>query len=1012
MIPADTLPLGAAIAARALLQPDAAIMTFLTAGQTATPLTYGRLHTAAQIYAGQLQQAGVAPGAVVMLAGQHDADLIAAFLGTLYAGAVPTITPYPTTFTQTALYDRRLLDIASAGQARAAFLLPDGRARLAAPLSEVGCVTLELTGFVPSVSSEASSALPLHTGLPSAPAYVQFSSGTTGVPKGAVVSHAAALRHLSMLVEALGLTAQDVLVGWAPFYHDLGLVFYLLLPLVSGIPAVTLSPDLWVRYPYRLLQALHEYRGTVCIMPNFGFAHTTRNVRERDVAGLDLRCVRHLIAGAEVVLPDILQAFAGSFAGLGLAAETLRVGYGMTEAVFMASLTPPGRPPQVDRVERRALLHDRSARPSAASDAMAVISCGAPLPAITVAILDDQEHPLPERQVGEVVIASPALFTQYLQQPDLTATTLRQGKLHTGDLGYLADGELFIVDRKKDLIIAAGKHIYPEPLEQIALEALGQRGGRAAAFGVRSAALGTELPVVVCEARGQIAEDEQEHLTEAIRLQVLQGTEVSLADVRLVRRGWLEITTSGKVARSATREKYLAAGYQRAVLSPRAFKLRLDERDCADPDRLQISLALLAAQILGVAVVQPDDDFFDLGGDSLAALRMVLEVEEALGRSVPMEFFSTPTVRHMAELLGDEQRRLPARPFAAAAPLPKQLVRQQPARSWRPLFTPPQGKRVRVRTLFETWAFRRPYFEGVRWLMAWCSRPWVQALFYPQESQWVRRLSESVGTPPGQVPLEIQFSLVAHSIFVKWKTGQALGKHAPLVRELQEAAGSHPLGSEAWSRYFDLRGSVHLEEALQQNCGIIFVGPHLQLSFALILFLERRFENYQMVGNSTYHGAWQDFLADQGVSYAEGEKAARSAVALAAARTLAQAGVVLMTGDQENAQAGRPAIIGDRLHQLVPGFAELAVSTGAAIVPFYIQFLQDGRIQIRFLPPLSWDRDGDREMQIREIVAQHAAVQTQLWRQSPGALPHGIVRLHLACPLASKPWLTSDQAEG
>ena len=649
MIPTDAITLTAAIAARAAVAPDTPVMNFLAAGQPSEPLRIGQLHTAALAVAGRLVEAGIVPGDVVLVVAEHDARLVTLFLGALYAGATPSIAPYPSAFSQAERYQQRLLDMAHVSQARAVLALSDVLASLVSPLAEFGCIVLDGPVFTAAATGQAAAAP--FTPLPTAPAYVQFSSGTTGSPKGAVVSQTAALRHLRTLVAGLELTADDVLVGWAPFYHDLGLVIYLLLPLVSGILAVTMAPDYWVRRPQVLLRALHDYRGTVCIMPNFGFAHTTRNVRPRDSEGLDLRCVRHLIAGAEVVQAETLDAFAARFQPSGLAPEALGVGYGMTECVFMATITPTNQPPRVDHVARQALLTEQRALPSDAPDALPAVSCGFPLPETTIAILDDHGHPLPERQVGEVVITSPTLCDGYLHHPDLTASTLRAGRLYTGDLGYLAAGELFVVDRKKDLIIAAGKHIYPETLEQLALAELGAPGGRAAAFGVRSVELGTEAPVLVCEVRGQAAEADASTLITKIRRRVQQGADVALADVRLVRRGWLEITTSGKVSRSATRIRYLAAGYR-----PEPPGLALLRAADDDPVLLEQALTALVGGMLGLDTVAPHDSFFALGGDSLTALRFVLAVEEATGRRVPTEFFREPTVAHLASVIPNARR--------------------------------------------------------------------------------------------------------------------------------------------------------------------------------------------------------------------------------------------------------------------------------------------------------------------------------------------------------------------
>lgn len=547
----------AAIAQQSMAHPHEVAMTFVLPHGATEELTFEQLHADALKSAVRLRAEGIRSGHRVIVAGQHDARLITLFVALLYAGATPAIAPYPTSFSQPLLYQQHLINMVKACQAHSVLVLPTVKEELEEQLASVGCLVLDLQTSADGVRETGADVGMPPLSLASDPAYLQFSSGTTGDLKGAIVSHAAAMRHLEMLVSTLTLNMEDVLVGWAPFFHDLGLVVYLLLPLISGVPMVTIPPDFWVRRPHSLLMALDHYRGTICMMPNFGFAHITRHARQRDIEGLDLSSVRILLSGAEVVQAETLKAFARRFQALGLSTGALCVGYGMTECVFMGTVTPPNRPLRVDRIERQALLNNRVAIPSRDTNAFAVTSCGFAMPGTRVFILDESSESLPERRVGEVVIVSPALFSSYQHRPELTRMALKQGQLFTGDLGYMADGELFIVDRKKDLIISAGKHIYPEALEQLALCIIGKDSGRVAAFGVPSEGMGTELPVLVCEVRRRLTAEETIQLAQAIRRHIYRTTDIALADIRLVRRGWLKTTTSGKIARSANREKYL-----------------------------------------------------------------------------------------------------------------------------------------------------------------------------------------------------------------------------------------------------------------------------------------------------------------------------------------------------------------------------------------------------------------------------------------------------------------------
>lgn len=926
MEPVNTATLSGAIAAQAAAQSERTAITFLAGRSDGDSLTFGQVHSGAQYIAAALVGAGIKPGDVVLIAGEHDSRLVTGYAGAIYAGAVPTLGPYPTTFNQLALYDRRLCDIATISQARAVLASPDALSRLEQPLAVLGCQALDLDALTQRASTQPGVARQLCIPDPTTPAYMQFSSGTTGTPKGAIVTHAALLRHLQMLTAGLQLTTDDVLVGWAPFYHDLGLVVYLLLPLVCGIPALTIAPDHWVRRPVLLLNALHAHGGTVCIMPNFGFAHTTRNIRQQDIANLDLRRVRHFIAGAEVVQPATLEAFSTRFQHAGLPPEAIKVGYGMTECVFMASVSPPGCSPRVERIDRSAMLNDRCAMPSDAADALAVISCGTPLPETGIEVVDDAGSPLSERQIGEVVISSPALFVSYAGRPELTASAQRDGRLFTGDLGYLAGGELFVVDRKKDLIIAAGKHLYPESLEQLALTALGERAGRAAAFGLPDRDLGTELPVLVCEVRGQVAEDETARLKDAIRQRVFRDASIVLADVRLVRRGWLEITTSGKVSRSATRERYLAAGYR-----PQSAAAALSPALLADPAALERGLLALARQMLGCAELSPQDNLFNAGADSLTLLRMILQVEKQFNVQIGTFFFRNPTIAYLITLLDPES----APPPAATAPL-----RRPQRTAYKPLM-PSRGRFIHQGPLIRGCALL-PYGLGVHLQRAWLADQIVQRRFFAKEVALLRRWGERIGISPA--PDIILQSLLANT----W-------------RGWRNHTLTAPLGASPW---VTVRGDAALWQAQAQPRGLIYLVMHSPLAH---LFYRGLIAGGVKV--LTLYGHTGEF---------ELREYDRSAQVYQAYQALLRSEAVVIAGDGGK---GRQHVVvpffgGQR--PFLQGGAELAVQTGAALVPVFCTLATSGRVNIEVCPPLA-RTGGAAQAQIERLTRAYADLVVARW---------------------------------
>jgi len=975
--------------------------------QVVADLSYGQLDRRAQAIAAQIARRQLPSDACALVMYPEGLDFIAAFMGCLYAGVAAV--PVPFAGDLRSVQDARRLQ-AIAADAGAAVLLTtsagDQSADLPIPrlvtdtLSETDAATWE-----PAAGNQRSS--------PQNVAYIQYTSGSTAAPKGIAITHSNLVASFAALNASWSYEADSAVLTWMPHVHDFGLVEGLLRPLAAGIPCTIMSPWVFVRRPVRWLRAIGRYHITHSGGATFAYDWCLRRIPPEQHQGLDLSSWQVAHIGAEPIWPAIIERFTEAFAAVGFRKEAFCPGYGLAESTLLATAKPKGAP-----VALRDLM--------VGSLSMRLTGCGTPHGADRVLIVDPEtRRPCEPGQVGEVWVAGPAVAAGYWRKPEATQEVFQARLaesdagpfLRTGDLGLLDQDELFVTGRLKDMLIIRGQNLYPQDIEWALADCHpAVEGHLTAAFGVAvehdEQRVDEQLVIAqeVDPRRG--SEATWEEVIAAIRRRIAEQFELPLQAIVLLRRGDLPKTSSGKLRRHACRDAYLAGEWQ-PVASWR--RPELEEPRAQDLTGADLVTRLTAIwQELLHTPVGPDDNFFELGGDSLTALRMTLEVEEALGCSVPNDFFGTPTVNSLAVLLGDSSRVLPERQTAAADSAPEPSGNQTRARSLRRRFSAlPQRLRLRLLGLLESPAFRLPYFEGFRWLMAWCGKPWVQALFYAEESRLVSRLAESVGTPPAQVAIETQLSLVAHSIRRRMpgKKGPAPGKVIPLIREPREAGLRQPLESADWLQYYVLHGADHLDAALQQNRGIIFVGPHTPTRFAVRHFLQRRFETHQMVGYPAYHSTWQDLLADQGLSYAEGKKAARSAVAIAAARTLFQGGVVAMAGDEEDAQTGQPALIGDRLHHLVTGFAELAVSTGAAIVPFYTQFLQDGRIQISFLPSLLWDRDGDREMQVRAIMAQYGAAQTQLWRQAPGALLHDTVLRHLDCPLALKSLLISDRIE-
>ena len=386
-------------------------------------------------------------------------------------------------------------------------------------------------------------------------AFVQFTSGSTAAPKGVALTH----RNVSANVDAMngphGVSTGegDVAVSWLPLNHDMGLVGMALGPLYAGRSCVLMTPQAFVKRPVEWLRMLTRHRGTISFAPNFAFDLCVRRVKEPDVSGLDLSRWRVAGCGAEPIHAPTLAAFAAKFAPVGFRATSFLPSYGLAEHVLAATFSPRGRAPRVEALSADELTERRAARPARdGSLSLTLVSCGRPFPGHGIRIVSEDGRPLPERQVGEIVLTGPSVMLGYYRDDRLTAQTVRDGWLQTGDLGYLSDGELYVCGRAKDIVIVNGRKYHPQDFEWAVDSLVGVRRGRVVAFGT-SVPGRPDRVVIVVEPSGTVPGDV---LTGAIRRQVSDLFGLYVDDIVLVPSGTVGRTTSGKVQRAATKARY------------------------------------------------------------------------------------------------------------------------------------------------------------------------------------------------------------------------------------------------------------------------------------------------------------------------------------------------------------------------------------------------------------------------------------------------------------------------
>jgi 1-acyl-sn-glycerol-3-phosphate acyltransferase len=519
------------------------------------PITYEELRARAAAVAAGLYARGLRRGDAVGLMLRTEEDFFYAFFGTLLAGGVPV-----------PIYPPARLDRLEEYAQRHAGILRNAEARMLITFRQVERVAGALAARVPSLDGVTvverlampGAEAPAIRLVPEDPALVQYTSGSTGEPKGVLLSHANILANIRAIARGIAIGPDDVGVSWLPLYHDMGLIGSWLAALSFGIPIVIVSPLAFLSRPARWLWALHAHRGTLSAAPNFAFELCVRKVSDAEIRGLDLSSWRAAFNGAEPVSPETIERFIRRFAPHGFRAEAMCPVYGLAESSAALTVPPLTRGPWVERVSRGPFERSREARPASPDDPnpLRFVSCGRALPEHEVRIVDAEGRPVRERVEGRVQFRGPSVTAGYVRNAEATRAVLQDGWMDSGDLGYLAGGELFITGRRKDLIIKGGRNLHPQEVEEVVGDTAGIRKGCVAAFGVAEPAIGTERLVVVAESR-QTTPEARAQLQAAVVERVVDVLGIPPDTVVISVPGSVRKTSSGKVRRSATREAYL-----------------------------------------------------------------------------------------------------------------------------------------------------------------------------------------------------------------------------------------------------------------------------------------------------------------------------------------------------------------------------------------------------------------------------------------------------------------------
>jgi len=631
-------------------------------------LSYAQIDLTARRLAAHLQSLGMT-GERAVLMHAPGPDYVLALLGCFYAGVV-AVPAYPPRFNRPM---DRLRDLVMDANARLALTTDAALKRMQPHLAtdrDLSAATWLATDVLPGhISADDWHQPDIH---PDSLALLQYTSGSTSAPKGVMITHACFRNNVSSMVRALNATSEDRMVTWLPPYHDMGLVGGLLGSLFVGMETVVLTPSTFLQRPLRWLSAIAEHRATISGGPNFGYELCVRRITKAQCEQLDLSSWRVAFCGAERVRADTLKQFAQHFAVSGFKSRAFAPCYGLAEATLAVSFSTGGL--------RHADIDSHQPISHVETDNVTnhpLVSCGRVAPDVQLKVVDTQTlQPVAEGQVGELWIQSNSIAAGYWNKPELSTEVFKaqlgndtaSTYLRTGDLGFMQQGELYVLGRLKDLIIIRGVNVYPEDVEAL-VERLhdGLRPAGAVAFSVdRDDA---EQLIVVQELNPGVKDIDFDVLANQIRTVISEVLQLAVQQVVLVAPGAVPRTSSGKVQRRRCRELYLTQQLE-VVHDSGTQSSALTE---ASPELIS-KVAQLMAELLSVETVTADDDFFWLGGHSLLATQLASRIRSEFAVELPLSIiFSASTPRRLAAqiaALPASSIRPDIRPIARTGRLP------------------------------------------------------------------------------------------------------------------------------------------------------------------------------------------------------------------------------------------------------------------------------------------------------------------------------------------------------
>ena len=524
---------------------------FIQGGERAD-ISYKELLQRSFDYKYYFKKVGVKKGDVVLIILKHSPNLLYSFVGAMLNGSIPSILPPPSEKQDISLYRESIEALSRLIKAKSIVTFKEN-------LSEIEIIKKDI-GIDVVLPEHISRNTGIEWEWPIAEsrdiAFLQHSSGTTGLRKGVALSHTAVLNQIDNYSKTINLHNEDVIVSWLPLYHDMGLIACFILPLLKKIPVVMMDTFEWVNNPSMLFREIQLNKGTLCWLPNFAFNFLANCVDTKSET-YDLSSIRVFINCSEPCKVHSFKIFYEKFKCCGLKKEALQTCYAMAENVFAISQSNINKEVRVDHISKSNFFNSHSAtKAEHNADCLMFLSVGGIIPNTKIKIVDKYGEELPEKQVGEIAVSSNSLFSGYFKLESESKSVLNNGWLYTGDMGYISDDELYITGRKKDLIIVHGKNYYAHDIEYIANQVEGIKKGRCVAVGIYNELVGSEEAVLIAKT-GVESHDERNKIKHNVKLYVNKSINLVLGDVCLVPLKWIIKTTSGKISRSENKKKYL-----------------------------------------------------------------------------------------------------------------------------------------------------------------------------------------------------------------------------------------------------------------------------------------------------------------------------------------------------------------------------------------------------------------------------------------------------------------------